>query len=167
MNDINPYLNPAFYFLFYHSIRMYVEINSKISWMLKIDFFPTSLAFLFKDRFSLSQNSKSCFSSIWHKIQHNVYIWNSSIDIEFNNSFLSFSLSLSIELCEAATKIQASFRGHMSRKEQAAAAIAKSAENAVEDVVSKMEEKVSLLFYKIWNLSMNIKKNVKYNVCYT
>ncbi|XP_031369821.1 neuromodulin isoform X2 [Apis dorsata] len=51
------------------------------------------------------------------------------------------------ELCEAATKIQASFRGHMSRKEQAAAAIAKSAENAVEDVVSKMEEKVSLLFY--------------------
>ncbi|PBC27940.1 neuromodulin isoform X1 [Apis cerana] len=45
------------------------------------------------------------------------------------------------ELCEAATKIQASFRGHMSRKEQAAAAIAKSAENAVEDVVSKMEEK--------------------------
>ncbi|XP_043803245.1 neuromodulin isoform X4 [Apis laboriosa] len=47
------------------------------------------------------------------------------------------------ELCEAATKIQASFRGHMSRKEQAAAAIAKSAENAVEDVVSKMEEKIS------------------------
>ncbi|OAD52645.1 hypothetical protein WN48_00607 [Eufriesea mexicana] len=39
------------------------------------------------------------------------------------------------ELCEAATKIQASFRGHMSRKEQAAAAIVKSAENAVENVV--------------------------------
>lgn len=91
MNDINPYLNRAFYFLFYHSIRMYVEINSKISWMLKIDFFPTSLAFLFKDRFSLSQNSKSCFSSIWHKIRHNVY---TSIDIEFNNSFLFLSLSL-------------------------------------------------------------------------
>lgn len=44
------------------------------------------------------------------------------------------------ELCEAATKIQASFRGHMSRKEQAAALV-KSAENAVENVVSKLEEK--------------------------
>ncbi|XP_076750187.1 IQ calmodulin-binding domain containing protein igloo [Xylocopa sonorina] len=44
------------------------------------------------------------------------------------------------ELCEAATKIQASFRGHMSRKEQAAALV-KSAENAVENVVSKVEEK--------------------------
>ncbi|CAK9803816.1 hypothetical protein ANTQUA_LOCUS3795 [Anthophora quadrimaculata] len=43
------------------------------------------------------------------------------------------------ELCEAATKIQASFRGHMSRKEQAAS-LAKSAENAVENVVSKAEE---------------------------
>ncbi|XP_017763955.1 PREDICTED: GRIP1-associated protein 1 [Eufriesea mexicana] len=49
------------------------------------------------------------------------------------------------ELCEAATKIQASFRGHMSRKEQAAAAIVKSAENAVENVVCKMEEKYSVL----------------------
>ncbi|XP_043597466.1 neuromodulin isoform X1 [Bombus pyrosoma] len=44
------------------------------------------------------------------------------------------------ELCDAATKIQASFRGHMSRKEQATA-LAKSAENAVDNVVSKMEEK--------------------------
>ncbi|XP_003701713.1 IQ calmodulin-binding domain containing protein igloo [Megachile rotundata] len=44
------------------------------------------------------------------------------------------------ELCEAATKIQASFRGHMSRKEQAAA-IVKSAENAVGDIASKMDEK--------------------------
>ncbi|KOC67326.1 hypothetical protein WH47_09243, partial [Habropoda laboriosa] len=43
------------------------------------------------------------------------------------------------ELCEAATKIQASFRGHMSRKEQAAS-LAKSAENAVENVVSQAEE---------------------------
>ncbi|XP_076235900.1 IQ calmodulin-binding domain containing protein igloo [Calliopsis andreniformis] len=46
------------------------------------------------------------------------------------------------ELCEAATKIQASFRGHMSRKEQAAA-LAKSAENAVENVVSQVEEKAN------------------------
>ncbi|XP_076619988.1 IQ calmodulin-binding domain containing protein igloo [Colletes latitarsis] len=44
------------------------------------------------------------------------------------------------ELCEAATKIQASFRGHMSRKEQAASAIAKSAENAIENIVPKMED---------------------------
>ncbi|XP_029052262.1 IQ calmodulin-binding domain containing protein igloo isoform X2 [Osmia lignaria lignaria] len=44
------------------------------------------------------------------------------------------------ELCEAATKIQASFRGHMSRKEQAAG-IVKSAENAVDDIASKMDEK--------------------------
>ncbi|KAG7198666.1 hypothetical protein KM043_006021 [Ampulex compressa] len=46
------------------------------------------------------------------------------------------------ELCSAATKIQASFRGHMSRKEQQAAALAKSAENAVENVASKIEDKV-------------------------
>lgn len=44
------------------------------------------------------------------------------------------------ELCDAATIIQASFRGHMSRKEQAAS-IAKSAENAVENIVFKMEDK--------------------------
>ncbi|CAD1479758.1 unnamed protein product, partial [Heterotrigona itama] len=40
------------------------------------------------------------------------------------------------ELCQAATKIQASFRGHMSRKEQATALV-KSAENAVEDLEDK------------------------------
>ncbi|KZC08207.1 PREDICTED: HIRA-interacting protein 3 [Dufourea novaeangliae] len=44
------------------------------------------------------------------------------------------------ELCDAATKIQASFRGHMSRKEQAVA-IAKTAEQAVEDVVSDLDDK--------------------------
>ncbi|XP_017893574.1 HIRA-interacting protein 3 [Ceratina calcarata] len=44
------------------------------------------------------------------------------------------------ELCEAATKIQASFRGHMSRKEQAVTLV-KSAENTVDNVVSKMEDK--------------------------
>ncbi|XP_054006657.1 neuromodulin [Hylaeus anthracinus] len=44
------------------------------------------------------------------------------------------------ELCDAATKIQASFRGHMSRKEQAASAIGMSVENAVENVVSKVED---------------------------
>ncbi|KAF3424877.1 hypothetical protein E2986_01084 [Frieseomelitta varia] len=42
------------------------------------------------------------------------------------------------ELCEAATKIQASFRGHMSRKEQATALV-KSAEDAMEN----LEDKVS------------------------
>ncbi|XP_043261831.1 neuromodulin [Colletes gigas] len=44
------------------------------------------------------------------------------------------------ELCDAATKIQASFRGHMSRKEQAASAIVKTAENAIESIVPKMED---------------------------
>lgn len=48
----------------------------------------------------------------------------------------------SIELCHAAKKIQATFRGHMSRKEQATAA-AKSAINMVESATAKMEEKVS------------------------
>lgn len=45
------------------------------------------------------------------------------------------------ELCEAATKIQATFRDHMSRKEQAAS-LAKSAENFVENAASKVEDKV-------------------------
>lgn len=46
------------------------------------------------------------------------------------------------ELCNAATKIQASFRGHMSRKEQAASALAKSAGDFVENAASKIEKKV-------------------------
>lgn len=45
------------------------------------------------------------------------------------------------ELCSAVTKIQATFRGHMSRKEQATAA-AKSAINAVESATAKIEEKM-------------------------
>jgi len=40
------------------------------------------------------------------------------------------------------TKIQATFRGHMSRKEQATAT-AKSAMNMVESATAKIEEKVS------------------------
>ncbi|KAI4498666.1 hypothetical protein M0802_006133, partial [Mischocyttarus mexicanus] len=47
------------------------------------------------------------------------------------------------ELCNAATKIQASFRGHMSRKEQAASALVKSAGEIVENAASKIEKKVS------------------------
>ncbi|KYN16790.1 PREDICTED: neuromodulin [Trachymyrmex cornetzi] len=43
------------------------------------------------------------------------------------------------ELCNAAKKIQATFRGHMSRKEQAAA---KSAMNMVESATAKIEEKM-------------------------
>jgi len=46
------------------------------------------------------------------------------------------------ELRDAATKIQATFRGHMSRKEQAAAAV-KSAMDIVESAGAKIEEKVS------------------------
>lgn len=75
-------------------------------------------------------------SSVWRG--GSVSILDSSIGINLRASFF---LPLT-ELCEAATKIQASFRGHMSRKEQAAALV-KSAENAVENVVSKLEEKVS------------------------
>ncbi|KYM94304.1 PREDICTED: uncharacterized protein LOC108781451 [Cyphomyrmex costatus] len=43
------------------------------------------------------------------------------------------------ELCNAAKKIQATFRGHMSRKEQTAA---KSAMNMVESATAKIEEKM-------------------------
>ncbi|XP_018317434.1 sperm surface protein Sp17 [Mycetomoellerius zeteki] len=43
------------------------------------------------------------------------------------------------DLCNAAKKIQATFRGHMSRKEQAAA---KSAMNMVESATAKIEEKM-------------------------
>jgi hypothetical protein len=44
-----------------------------------------------------------------------------------------------VELCDAAKKIQATFRGHMSRKEQATAA----AKSAIESATAKIEEKVS------------------------
>ncbi|XP_033334395.1 IQ calmodulin-binding domain containing protein igloo [Megalopta genalis] len=44
------------------------------------------------------------------------------------------------ELCKAASKIQASFRSHMSAKEQTAS-LMKSAENAVVNVVSELEDK--------------------------
>ncbi|CAD6227241.1 GSCOCG00011945001-RA-CDS, partial [Cotesia congregata] len=47
-----------------------------------------------------------------------------------------------VDLCNAATKIQASFRGHMSRKEQAVATVMKATEDAIENVSSKIEEKV-------------------------
>jgi len=47
------------------------------------------------------------------------------------------------ELRDAATKIQATFRGHMSRKEQAATAAVKSAMDMVESAGAKIEEKVS------------------------
>ncbi|XP_012277602.1 HIRA-interacting protein 3 [Orussus abietinus] len=47
------------------------------------------------------------------------------------------------ELCDAATKIQASFRGHMSRKEQqAAAAIDEAAGQLADKATAKMQEKV-------------------------
>ncbi|XP_074096688.1 IQ calmodulin-binding domain containing protein igloo isoform X2 [Cotesia typhae] len=46
-----------------------------------------------------------------------------------------------VDLCNAATKIQASFRGHMSRKEQAVASVMKATEDAIENVSSKIEEK--------------------------
>lgn len=46
------------------------------------------------------------------------------------------------EFCDAATKIQATFRGHMSRKEQAASAAAKSAMNMVGSAAAKIEEKM-------------------------
>ncbi|EFN79851.1 neuromodulin [Harpegnathos saltator] len=46
------------------------------------------------------------------------------------------------ELFNAATKIQATFRDHMSRKEQAASAAAKSAMNMVGSAAAKIEEKM-------------------------
>ncbi|XP_014488861.1 PREDICTED: neuromodulin [Dinoponera quadriceps] len=46
------------------------------------------------------------------------------------------------DLLSAATKIQATFRGHMSRKEQAASAAAKSAMNIVGSAAAKIEEKM-------------------------
>ncbi|XP_071626829.1 uncharacterized protein Igl isoform X2 [Temnothorax longispinosus] len=47
------------------------------------------------------------------------------------------------ELCDAAKKIQATFRGHMSRKEATTAA--KSAMNMVESATAKIEEKVAVI----------------------
>ncbi|XP_044589173.1 obscurin [Cotesia glomerata] len=47
-----------------------------------------------------------------------------------------------VDLCNAATKIQASFRGHMSRKEQAVATVMKATEDAIENVSSKIEKKM-------------------------
>ncbi|XP_033210405.1 neuromodulin [Belonocnema kinseyi] len=44
------------------------------------------------------------------------------------------------ELSDAATKIQASFRGHMSRKEGAIGAVAKTAEDFVENAANKIEK---------------------------
>ncbi|XP_051175983.1 uncharacterized protein LOC127291095 [Leptopilina boulardi] len=46
------------------------------------------------------------------------------------------------ELCEAATRIQASFRGHMSRKVAAIGEAAKTAGDMVENVVNKVEKTV-------------------------
>lgn len=56
--------------------------------------------------------------------------------------FFSLNSLYFIDLLNAAKKIQATFRGHMSRKEQATAA-AKSAMNMVESATAKIEEKVS------------------------
>ncbi|XP_011300682.1 neuromodulin [Fopius arisanus] len=47
-----------------------------------------------------------------------------------------------VDLCNAATKIQASFRGHMSRKEQAVSSAVKAAGDMMERAVEKIEEKV-------------------------
>lgn len=46
------------------------------------------------------------------------------------------------DLCNAVTKIQATFRSHMSRKADQAAATAKSAMNMVESATAKIEEKM-------------------------
>lgn len=46
------------------------------------------------------------------------------------------------ELCEAATRIQASFRGHMSRKVAAIGEAAKTAGDMVENVANKVEKTV-------------------------
>ncbi|XP_015109917.1 neuromodulin [Diachasma alloeum] len=47
-----------------------------------------------------------------------------------------------VDLCNAATKIQASFRGHMSRKEQAVSSVMKAAGDMVQSAGEKIEEKV-------------------------
>ncbi|XP_057321042.1 uncharacterized protein LOC130664883 isoform X1 [Microplitis mediator] len=47
-----------------------------------------------------------------------------------------------VDLCNAATKIQASFRGHMSRKDQAISTVVKATEDAIGNVSSKLEEKM-------------------------
>lgn len=49
-----------------------------------------------------------------------------------------------LDLCNAATKIQASFRGHMSRKDQAISSVVKATEDVIGNVSSKLEQKVSL-----------------------
>ncbi|TGZ47367.1 Uncharacterized protein DBV15_00051 [Temnothorax longispinosus] len=55
------------------------------------------------------------------------------------------------ELCDAAKKIQATFRGHMSRKEATTAA--KSAMNMVESATAKIEEKKLLYRASAFGLS--------------
>lgn len=62
------------------------------------------------------------------------------IDEEAERRSLFLNSFYSIELSDAAKKIQATFRGHMSRKEQATA---KSAMSMVESATAKIEEKVS------------------------
>lgn len=48
-----------------------------------------------------------------------------------------------LELCNAATKIQASFRGHMSRKEQGGSSVVKTAEEMAKEAIDNIEEKVN------------------------
>ncbi|KAF7989842.1 hypothetical protein HCN44_008516 [Aphidius gifuensis] len=50
-----------------------------------------------------------------------------------------------VELCNAATKIQASFRGHMSRKEQGGASVVKGVDDAIDTIEEKVDDAVNEL----------------------
>ncbi|KAK0076493.1 hypothetical protein PV325_005285 [Microctonus aethiopoides] len=58
-----------------------------------------------------------------------------------------------VELCNAATKIQASFRGHMSRKDQGAPSVVKDGQDFVESAASKIEEKIFTVLKQKQNIS--------------
>ena len=62
---------------------------------------------------------------------------------EHASNLSTLLICLFAELCSAATKIQASFRGHMSRKEQAGGSVGKAVDDFVENAAAKIEEKVS------------------------
>lgn len=50
-----------------------------------------------------------------------------------------------VELCNAATKIQASFRGHMSRKEQGGSSVVKGVDDAIDKIDEKVDDAVNEL----------------------
>lgn len=111
-----------------HNVRKSLRVSETASKQTRTDEEPEEQPTQeqLQEEFRADDQGERLYTLIWVRSSRKDCLWN--------NFYF-------IDLLNAATKIQATFRGHMSRKEVAAAA--KSAMTMVESATAKIEEKVS------------------------